>query len=754
MQEYSVVGKRVSKVDTLPKVSGQAVYGTDIRLPDMLYGKILRSPYPHAKILSIDTSQAEKLPGVKAVVTAEDTPKIPYGVSLMSDVKDEQIMAVDKVRYIGDEVAAVAAINEDIAEEALELIAVEYEELPAVFDPLEAMKEEAPKVYGSTNIQRDVEVTKGDINKGFQEADHIFEGRYSTQHVHQCHMEPTDCIASCDISGKVTLWLTSMDPNTVRVFLAQALNISESKIRVIQPVVGGAFGAKLTAVRPYAICVVLAKKAKKPVRLVNSREDDFATTRPRLPLIIELKTGVKKDGTLTAIEIKMVADIGGYADVGEFIMAMAACYPVNLYKCPNFRIEGKTVYTNKTSMGPFRGYGGPQMMFAYETQMDAISEKLGLDPIELRLKNLIETGDVTNLGWKIESCGLRECIRDVAEHAKWAEKRKLKQPNRGIGFACAIFISDFKEYEFGGSTAYVKVDEDGRVSVRSGEIDYGQGAFTVFCQIAAEELGSSLSDVDFFGTDTDVTPHALGPWGDRVTISGGNAVRLAAIDARRQLFEIAAGMFEVTPDDLELKNRKVFVKGSAEKYLPIEEVAKAAVYQKAGSPVLGKGVDIRKTDLLNPDTFAGNISTAYTFAAQIAEVEVDPETGQVTVTNFTTSNDLGKAINPTMAEGQAESSVVQGMGFGLMEGLKFDGGKVMNPSFMDYKIPTALDSPPIKVFLVESIDPNGPYGAKGAGEPSIIPPAAALANAIYDAVGVRAKNLPITPENILRALKK
>ncbi|MBI4186319.1 MAG: molybdopterin-dependent oxidoreductase [Chloroflexi bacterium] len=754
MVELSVVGKRLPRVDALEKITGKAVYGTEVYLPGLLHGKILGSPYAHARILNIDTSRAERLPGVKAVVTAEDTPKTRYGVSWIVDAKDEQMLAFDKVRYVGDEVAAVAAIDEDIAEEALELIRVEYEELPAVFEPEDALKEDAPRVFGDSNIQKRVVVTRGDINKGFQEADYIFEDRFRTQHVHQCHLELTDCVASWDASGKVTIWVTSMDPNTVRTITARALGMKESKIRVIQPVVGGAFGAKITLIRPYAICALLSRKTGRPVRVVNRREDDFSTTRPRLPMIIEIKTGVKKDGTLTAREIKAIADVGAYAGEGAGIMAMGMSYPVSLYKCPNIRMDGKTVYTNKLSMGQFRGYGGPQALFACETQMDMIAEKIGLDPIDLRLKNAIDKDEVTVLGWDVKSCGLRECIQKVAAYSHWYQKRKEKKPNRGLGLACSIFVSDCKEYEFGGSTAFVKIDEDGQISVRSGEIDYGQGAFTVFCQMAAEELGSSLDDVTFFGTDTDVTPHALGPWGDRVTVSGGNAVRLAAIDARRQLFEVAADMLEASPEDMELKNRKISVKGSPEKHLLFEEVAKAAVYDKRGSPIVGRGTDVRKTDFIDPDKgFAGNISSSYTFNAQIAEVEVDPNTGQVRVLHFATANDLGKAINPTMAEGQAESQIVQGLGFGLLEGLKFDGGKVMNPSFMEYRIPNSVDSPPIKVFLVEPIDPNGPYGAKGAGEPTIMPTAAALANAIYDAVGVRMKDLPITPEKIVRAIE-
>lgn len=754
MEEHSVIGKRLCNVDALEKITGKAEYGTDIKLPGMLYGKILRSPYPHARILNIDTSKAERLAGVKAVVTAEDTPKTCYGVSWWVPVDDEQLLAIDKVRYIGEEVAAVAAINEDVAEEALDLIKVDYEELPAVFNPEEAAQEKAPKIHDSGNVTDAISLGKGDLDRGFKEADYIFEDRFVTQYQSHCHLEPTDCVARWDVTGKLTVWITSMCPRTMRHTMAKALNIKESNIRIIQPVIGGAFGHKVIMPRLYPICAVLARKAGKPVRLVHTREEDISCGSPRVPMIIELKTGVKRDGTLIARHISIIADTGAYIGETGGILSFAGFIPLNLYKCPNFQFDGKVVYTNKTNSGIFRGYGAPQGMFACESQMDMIAEKLGLDPMELRLRNVVEPGDETLLGWKIGSCGLRECIRNVSEYVKWAEKRREKELNYGIGFACTMFVCDIKEYEFNGETVFVKINEDGRIRVSTGLTDFGQGSRTVFAQIAAEELGATIDDVDLSPIDTDEIINSLGPWGDRFTFSGGNAVRLAAIDARRQLFEIASGMLEVSANDLAIKDGRIFVKGSPDRYVSVAEVAKENIYVREGSEIISKGVDKKNIDFVDLETGIGNVSTAYTFAAQIAEVKVDPETGQVEIINFVTANDIGKAINPMMAEGQAESSVVQHAGFALMEGLRFDGGKVMNPSFLEYKIPTALDAPPVKVFLVETNEPYGPYGAKGAGEPSTIPTAAALANAIYNAVGIRIKDLPITPDKILRALKR
>lgn len=755
MKEYSTVGKRLPRVDAVEKVTGSAKYGVDLKLPGMLYGKILRSIYPHARILNIDTSKAKKLPGVRSVITAEDTSRIKFASSPLWNLKDEPLLAIDKVCYIGDEVVAVAAIDEDVAEEALDLIEVEYDPLPAVFDPEEAIKSDAPKIHDPKgNITTDFQFGNGDIAKGFKEADHIFEDRFMTQLVHQCHLEPTMCIADFDVSGKLTMWITSMTPSDIQIILAKILDLPESKIRIVQPHQGGAFGAKAQVTRIYPICALLSKKTGRPVKMVNTREEEFATTHPRIPAIIRLKTGVKKDGRLVATNISIISNHGAYAGCGPFIPMFMGTAPVCLYSISNFKVEVKTVYTNQTAIGTFRGFGYPQMMFAFESQMDMIAERLEIDPIELRLKNSVKTGDTTVMGWEIKSCGFKECLQKVAQHANWNTKRAEKKLNRGIGVAASIFTSDARVFDFGGSNALIKISGDGRISIITGEVEWGQGSRTIFSQIAAEELGVPVEDIEFLSVDTDITPYTLGPWGDRVTVSGGNAIRLAAIDARRQLFEIAGEMLEVSPEDLEARDRKVRVRGSPEKAKSIKEIASYAIYRKGGSAIIGKGTDERETVTSDPETMKGNVCSSYTFVAQIAEVEVDPETGKVKVLDFITTNDLGRAINPMAAEGQAEGSVVQGMGYGLTEGIVYIDGNVINPNFTDYRLIGALDAPPITTFLIESNDPNGPYGAKGCGEPSIVPVAPAIANAIYDAIGVRIKELPITPEQILTGLEE
>lgn len=753
MKEYSVVGKRLPRVDGAIKATGEAKYSVDIVLPKMLCGKVLRSPYPHARILNIDTSKAERLRGVKAVITDKDTSKIecdPWAVG-------KYILAIDKVRYIGDEVAAVAAIDEDIAQEALDLIEVEYEELPAVFDPLEAMKPEAPMIHDAKgNIAESWNIERGDVDKNFREADCIVEDKVETQFQNHCCMEPIACVADFDISGKLTIWLSSMDMWNMRRGLAKVLNMAESKVRVIQTWVGGAFGSKIDMEPIHAICALLAKKTGKAVRMENTREEQFMASFRRINAIIEHKTGVKQDGKIVARQIKIIADAGAYNTwMSGFMMRRIAICPDAMYRIPNMKAEAKLVYTNKPYVTAFRGFGSMKGTFVLETQLEVIAEKLGIDPMELRLKNATQTGHVSIHGEVIGSCALSECIQKVAESIGWKEKKKRRKYGRGIGMACSMYSSDYRIAAFGGSVAFVKIIEDGRVNIISGEHEYGQGMWNVFAQIAAEELSVSIEDIEITPPDTDITPFALGPYGGgRNTISGGNAVKLAAEDAREKLFQVAAEMLEANPEDLTIGDRKIYVQGSPKKGISIAEVAKTSIHRRGGSAIIGKGVDEPDTtDIPNMDTMYGNFSSAFTFSAHAAEVEIDTETGKIKVLNYESANDLGKAINPMTAEGQVEGQAVTGgIGYGLMEKMVWEKGHTLNPSFLDYKIPTALDIPPIKTILVESNEPHGPYGAKAVGRLAIIPSPSAIANAIYDAVGVRIKELPITPEKILKAL--
>lgn len=754
-----MVGKSIPRLDAWEKVTGRAKYASDVELPKMLHAKILRSEYAHARVLEIDTSQAEKLPGVAAVITAKDMRKDIPSEILHNEYQamPPYSLATEKVRYTGEEIAAVAAEDELIAEEALRLIRVEYDELPAVTDPEEAMKPGAPKIHDDVenNIQYEGHTEFGNVDKGFKEADFIFEDKFTAQLVHPCTLERTVCIASFDSAGKLTFYDNSIDPFNRSRFLPKLLGIEPSKIRIVQKFIGGNFGAVQGNLTPYIICALLAKKAGKPVKLVYTREEEFINAGPRSITISYFKTGVKKDGTITARDIRVITNAGAFPYLGPGMLVSGFTPCAGLYKCPNVRFEGKCVYTNTAVTSPYRSFGVVPCAFAMESMMDIIAEKLGMDPIEFRLKNISGAGDVTVVGQKISSCGLPECIEKTAEYIGWREKRAKKKPNRGVGMACGMFDSEARNAPFAGSVAYVKVLEDARVRILSGEFEWGQGSHTVLSQIAAEELGVPLESVDFSELDTEALPFSLGPYGGGpITLRGGNAVRLASIDAREQLLNVAAKMLSVQPEDLEMKNQKIMAKGDPKKELSLAQVASYAKYNIA-KEIIGRGHFEPDTVARDPKTYYGNYSSGYTFTAQTAEVEVDPETGKVKIIDFASAIDLGKAINPVAAEGQNEGGIGQELGPIFMEEIIYDKqGKVVNPNLVDYRLTTALDVPPIKNFLVESNEPNGPYGAKACGQVSNIPTAAALANAIYDAVGVRIKDQPITPEKILKALEE
>lgn len=751
MGGYSVIGKSIPQIDAREQALGLTEFVSDIKLPGMLHGRIVRSPYPHARILNIDISKAKSLPGVKAVATAEDTPKIPFGPR----TEDWTIMAVDKVRFIGDEVAGVAAVDEDIAEEALDLIRVEYEELPAVFDPLEAMKPGAPLIHAKErNILSEFNLTRGDVDQAFSESDFVHSAHYYTNQVYQAYLEPMACVVQPDISGKLTFYLATQVPSMTRLSYAKALGLPLEKVRVVVPHYGGAFGGKQET-NLHLVAAVLSQKTGRPIRMVNPREEDFVAGNPRVPMYIDLKLGAKKDGTLTAKEASVIGAAGGRG-VYSMVIVATACYRVDsLYHFQNLKTRGVTVYTNTIPTGCFRGFGNAQMTFALESSMDMIAETIGMDPAELRIKNGIKTGEVSIHGWKIGSSGLEECIRKATDVSDWKEKRGQKRFAKGIGLACCNHVSGNRAFarEFDGGAGIVRVGREGRVMVYHGESEMGQGQRTIFAQIVAEELGISVDQIEVARVDTDISPFGLGSFATRGTVFGGNGVKAAAAEAKRQIFDLAAEMLEANPSDLEAKQGKIYVKGAPEKNISFQKVAENSLYKRGGAPIVGTGFWVPNTVLPDPVTKYGNIAPAYPFACQIAEVEVDTETGQVNMLNFVAAHDVGRAINPQTTEGQIHGGVAQGIGWALMENMVTDKGKVLNPNFRDYVIPGPLDLPPIQSILVEPVDPNGPFGAKGIGEPALNPAPAAVANAIYNAVGVRITELPISPEKILKALK-
>jgi xanthine dehydrogenase molybdenum-binding subunit len=775
MADMNVVGKSIPRADAYEKVTGGKGFPVNVTLPGMLHAKILRSPYPHARILNVDTSRAEKLPGVEAVLTPKDVPQIKFTpvyfvpTTAASMIRDMLILS-DTVRFAGEPVAAVAATRPEIAEEALQLIQVDYEQLPAVFDPEEAMTPGTPQLYEETerNIAASPSFEFGDLEAGFKEADHIFEGTYQTQRVHTCYMEPRVCVVDSDLQGNLTVFSSMQHLFGLREKLAFALGIPESKVRVVKPpYIGGGFGGKLDIGFIEPISALLSLKSGKPVRIEQTRYEDFITTA-RHPIKVHLKTGVKKDGTFTARYAKSILDTGAHATHGAVVIMVHGFFGFLLpYRCPNKKWEGLVVYTNNMIGGGYRGYGCPQGAFAVESQIDEICEELNLDPIEFRLKNAYREGETHpfNPSFTLATYRFEECLRRGAERIGWSHRptagssRGAKK--RGIGLACQpLWVSGcvgFPDiYEHSG--AIVKLNVDGTANLSIATIDLGCGQNTILCQIAAEELGLPAESVRISYADTDTVPFDAPSHASRVTYSAGNAVKAAACVAKRRLFEVAGAMLQTSPEELEAREGEVYVKGSTGKRVSVSEVVKRAespfVVMTAEGPkpttIQEKGT-IKGAATLAPPT---NPSPA---SAQFVEVEVDTETGEVKVLRVVFAHDIGKVINPAGAEGQVEGGVQQGIGYALMENLLFDPttGACLAGDFLDYKIPTAMEMPSeIESIFIESNEPTGPFGAKSLSEPCLIVPAPAIANAIHNAVGVRVRGLPITPEKILTALGK
>jgi carbon-monoxide dehydrogenase large subunit len=756
--EHQHIGTRNPRVDALDKVTGRAIYAADLNQPGMLHGSILRSTRPHARIRHIETSRARSLPGVKAVVTGMDAPDVRY---TMHYIFDQRLLARNKVRYIGEPVAAVAAVDPAVAEEALELIEVDYEDLPAVFDPLEAMKPDAPVIHEDLarypakfaavkygNVCSYTQIHRGDVEEGLRRADLVVENTFTTARIHQAYIEPHACLANVDSSGRVTVWTTSQAPFKARNAVCQTLQLPMSKVRVIATEVGGGFGGKESLLD--GIAALLSLHAGRPVKMVLSRWEEFVAGRPRQPTRITLRTGAKKDGTLTAVKAQYVYDSGAYADQSPGTTAYGATFAKGPYRVDNVHVDAYCVYTNNVISGACRGYGGPPQCWATESQMDIIADELGMDPFELRLINGVNEGDQLTTGQVCRNVSMKATLRAAAERAGWQEKRKANAPYRGIGLAC-------HERGFGlfSSGVVIKLNEDGTYSLLSGAVEIGTGAKTVLSQIAAEELGVGVESISVIMADTDATPYDYGSVASRTTYTSGNAIRLAAADVRRQLFELAAGKLEVGPAELELRAGVVSVRLAPEQSVPVAALAGEAI-RRWGGPIIGRGSYLAEGTPLEPGTVSGYPMGPFpglVYNTQVAEVEVDPATGQVRVLKLYCAQDVGKAINQAGVEGQVYGGLAQGLGFAVMENLISQDGRVVNPTFLDYKIPTAVDVPQAEMILVEVPDDKGPYGAKGIGEALVGPTAPAIANAIFHATGARIRDLPITAERVLLALQ-
>ncbi len=765
---YFVIGQRTPRNDAVAKITGEAKYADDLEFPGMLFGKILRSPHPHARIVDIDTSRAKRLPGVRAVITGQDTLGIPYG---RGDIKkylppetakmvahyssDKHPLAMEKVRYIGDEVAAVAAVDEATAYEALELIKVEYEPLPAVFDPLKAMEGDAPKIhdFAEGNISNTMSWDFGKVEKGFTEADLVREDRFTTGAVTHTPLEPRGCVAKFDSAEKLTLWTSSQAPYMRRNQLSTVFNIPESKIRVITPCVGGGFGGKVVTCEPDFQAALLSRITNKPVKITYTREEEFTATSRRHPMIIDLKTGVKKDGALTAVECNIIADGGAYFHTGPVVMYLAGAFLVTLYRLRNVRYNGCRIFTNNMPSGPQRGHGAVQPRFAAESQLDMIAEELGIDPMEIRLKNALHPGDITPNKFKVKTCGLRECIRTSAEQARWDEKRTSRTRNRGIGISAGAFISGMAIPPHTSSGAQVKLHEDGAVTLLTGVTEIGQGSDTVLAQIVADELGIGFEDVRVISSDTEITPVHAGSFSSRGTYWGGKAAKAAALDAKQQLFVVAGNLLEANPEDLEARDRKISVKGSPARAVPVKDVVLVSMMERDGNPIMGRGYYKAPVDSVNFETGEGNVTAAYSFEAQVAEVDVNHETGKTKLRKMTVGHDTGTTVNPMAVEGQMEGSVSMGMGQALLEKLVTKDGLILNPSFLEYGLHTSMDMAEVGCILLDTKNPDDPFEPKEAGEGTQVATPAAIANAIYHATGVRIKDLPITPEQILDTME-
>jgi 4-hydroxybenzoyl-CoA reductase alpha subunit len=751
MSKYSVIGQRVRRVDGPDKVTGSTKYTFDMVLPNMLYGKILRSPYPHAKILNIDTSRAERLIGVKAVVTGKDTPGRKQGIwRRFRELCDEEILCREKVRYIGDPVAAVAAIDEDTAEEALDLIEVEYEPLPAVFDPLEAIKEDAPQIHDG--VELNINVTRhiewGDVDKAFTECDYIREDHFKcSSQAHVC-MEPHDAVASFDHSGRLTVWTSTQAAYFMQRLLADILDLREGDIRVIKAPTGGGFGSKFELDSAQFCASVLSMKLRQPVKIVLSREEEFTATKRRTPMYYYLRLGAKKDGTLLAKEVRVITEGGGYTAMGPTALYLTGFFSAFPYKYPNYRFDGYRAYTNTAPTSAMRGFGAPQAVFAGESQIDMLADDLGIDPVEIRRKNGM-TPDYEVPGQAhIQSCGLHQCLDEIEAHIK--ERGELP-PNRGIGVAAYGFMSggifNWFDTPYAFSAALVRISIDGKVDLFTGACEIGQGSDTTLSMICAEELGVRLEDIRIHSGDTGICPPDLGAWGSRETLMNGNAVQRAAADAKRQLLEFAGAKLGANiVYDLDIRDRWVHLVDRPERGLPYFDVVKDVIRGKDGEAIIGRGhyTPHRK----------GMISPAYSFGVQAAEVEVDPETGKYKLVNVTTAHESGTVINPIGIEGQLEGAIMMAGGYGFCEDQPMDEGKILNPSIADYKLIRSLDMPETKILEIDTYEPEGPFGAKEAGEGLTNPTAGAIGNAIYKAVGVRVTDLPITPEKVFRALRE
>jgi putative selenate reductase molybdopterin-binding subunit len=767
--DLKVVSKRLRKVDAEALVKGEARYTADMLPPDTLYAKMLRSPHAHARIKKINVDKALAIPGVLLVLTHENVPRIPYttaGQNFPEPSPYDAFMLDNKVRFVGDRVAVVVAEDEAAAARGCEALEVEYEILPAVFDPDEALKAGAPVIHDEPdsrgaldpgrNLVARIEVEVGDVEAGFKQADHVFENTYSVHYVQHVPMEPHVCLAYLDEARRIVIITATQVPFHVRRIVARVNQVPISRIRVIKPRIGGGFGGKQEIVLE-DLCAHIALKTGKPVFMELKRDEEFYASRTRHPQHITMKTGLTRDGKIVANEMRLVANTGAYGSHGLTVQSNTGSKTLPLYRSPNLHFVADVAYTNLPVAGAMRGYGAPQGYFALESHMDEIANAMGMDRLELRRKNLVQVGDVDPIATKlgegkagfervVRSCGIEQCIRlaggavghavagpEAAPGANPFERKK-----RGVGFAICMHGSGIAGDDVAGAT--IKVNEDGSFNLLIGATDLGTGSDTILAQMAAEVLGVGLEDMIVYSSDTDYTPFDVGAYASSTTYVSGTAVVKAAEKVRERLREVATGLLGEATESLTFEDGFFISPGG--KRVHVKEAALKSIYGEEKQQI---------TETASFLTF----DSPPPFSACFAEVEIDLDTGMVRVVDIASAVDLGRAINPTLAEGQIIGSVAMGIGYALTEEMKFSPtGKMLNASLMEYKVPTSIDLPDIKSFLVETNEPSGPFGAKSVGEICLDIVAPAIANAIYNATGVRLRHLPFTPEKVWRALKE
>jgi CO/xanthine dehydrogenase Mo-binding subunit len=741
-----VVGQRLPRLDGIGKVTGKHVYAADFTLPGMLFGKVLRSHRAHALIRKLDISRAAAIPGVRGIIASADIPAVRFGQA----VCDTSVFALDRVLFAGHPIAAVAATSLEIAEQAIAAIDVEFEDLPTLFDPEAALDSNIrihpdwetykalPIIARSGNVSGRARIHVGDVNQAFASAYRVYEHRFTTPLVHPGYTEPRTAVADWDANSNVTVWSNTQLPFDTQNTLAEILDMPAARVRVIVPGIGGGFGGKLRiGVEHFA--ALLARKTARPVKVMTTSEEELTSAYPRQATVVTLKTAVDREGHFLAREGRIVVDCGAFAGSGPGTAAISLQIMAGPYKTPALALEGIAVYTNKVPSGSFRAPAGPMANFAVESQMDMIAKDLGIDPLEIRLRNIVKEGDLGPSGEVHKSVSIEECLRRAAAAIGW--ENRSPEPGRGKGIACSWWMTTG-----GSSGVYVKINPDGTATLVSGAVEIGSGAITGAAQVLAEELSLDLAEINVAGVDTQTAPFDYGAQGSRTAFSVGNACIAAARDLRRQMFDLAAKQLDAEVDAMVLRDKHV-VAGA--KSISIAELAR--ISRLTGGGLIAHGTAISPSPAYDPTRLQNHPLPAWnspSYHAHAVDLSVDPETGSVSINRYVVAQDVGFAINPTYIEGQIEGGVAQGIGQALSEEIVYVEGMVMNANLTDYKMPTAQDMPDVECILVECASAAGPYGAKGVGEPPCIQPPAAINNAIAAATGFWLNSLPMTAEKI------